>query len=75
MYVEVRATPGAKKERVRKDEAGVWYIQIKEPAHQNRANERIREIIAHEYGVPVGQVRLVSGQRSQKKMLCIEFRN
>lgn len=72
MYVRVHATPGAKKERVTKDDDRVFYIAVKEPAERNMANARIREILAREFKVRPAQVTMLTGHRSSSKMYSVE---
>lgn len=70
MYIKVFVTPGAKKEKI--DEKGeTLLVSVKEPAEQNRANMRVREIVAARVGVPVEQVRILTGHRSRSKMVSI----
>jgi uncharacterized protein YggU (UPF0235/DUF167 family) len=72
MYVKARVTPGAKKERVVRIDDTHFELSVREPARQNMANNRVRELIARECGVPPGKVRLVSGHRSPAKVFDIE---
>ena len=72
MYVRVHAVPGAKKERVTKESETVFYIAVKEPAEQNLANKRIREIVAQECGVSTTQVKMLTGHRSCSKMYSVD---
>ena len=73
MYVRVRATPGARKERVLKVGEASFEIFVREPRERTMANRRIAELLAHAYGVRVNQVRLVSGHRSHGKVFDIEL--
>ena len=71
MYLKVFVTPGARKERVEeKDETLV--LVVKEPASGNRANTRVREIVAGRFRVPLGKVRILTGHRSRVKMVSID---
>jgi uncharacterized protein YggU (UPF0235/DUF167 family) len=72
MYVRVHVTPGAKKEKVIKESDTLFYISVREPALQNMANTRIREILAHEFAVPLGQVQILTGHHSCGKMVSID---
>lgn len=70
MFIKVFVTPGAKKEKVEeKDEALV--ISVREPALQNRANNRVREIVASRLGVEVRKVRILTGHHARVKMISI----
>lgn len=72
MYVKVRVQPDSKKERVAKVGKQEYEMMVKEPAERNMANKRVREILAGEYNKSIGEVRMISGHRSQSKMLYID---
>lgn len=78
MFVKVLVTPGAKREKVEENPstklgAGgeTLVITVREPASGNRANDRVREIVAERFGVPFGKVRILTGHRSRVKMISI----
>lgn len=71
MYVRVEVKPGAKRESVMHIDDKTLSIAVKEPAEQNQANIRVRVLIAEEFGVPVGKVKMVSGHRSPRKIFDI----
>jgi len=70
MYLKVFVTPGAKKEKVEK-KGKTLAIAVKEPATGNRANTRVREIIAERFKKPVGKVWILTGHRSRSKMVSV----
>lgn len=70
MYIKVRVIAGAKKETLIK-RGETFFVSVKEPAEQNRANTRVREIIAMHVGIPSKQVRIISGHQSPGKILSI----
>lgn len=72
MYVKVRVTPGAKKERVLEVSKDVLAIQVKEPNERNEANDRVRVIVAEHYSVRPAQVKMLSGFRSPNKLFSID---
>ena len=72
MYIKVHAVPNAKKEHLAKESNDIFVIKVREPASQNRANKRIAQLLAEEYGVSVTQVHLLTGHRSSSKMYSIE---
>lgn len=78
MYIKVSVTPDAKRERVEvvnPDTGGekgeTLVISVREPARANRANLRVREIIAARAGKPVGKVRILTGHHSRVKMISV----
>lgn len=70
MYIKVFVTPGAKKEKV-EEKGETLAISVREPATGNRANDRVRELIALREDVPLGKVRILTGHRSRAKMISI----
>ena len=70
MYIKITVIPNAKKEIVKRED-DTFTISVKEPAKQNLANKRVREIIASEYNIPIGGVRLISGHRSPHKIIDV----
>ena len=70
MYIKVIVTPDAKREKVEEKEEALL-IAVREPAKGNRANNRVRELIALRAGVPLGKVRILTGHRSRAKMISI----
>jgi uncharacterized protein YggU (UPF0235/DUF167 family) len=71
MFIHVQVVPGARRERVTKKHDTEFYIEVKEPKERNLANKRVREIIAQECGVDIGQVRMLTGHRSPSKMFSV----
>lgn len=70
MYIKVFVTPDAKREKVDK-KGEMLTISVREPALGNRANGRVREIVAELFNAPLGKVRILTGHRSRGKMVSI----
>ena len=70
MYIKVFVTPGAKREKV-EEKGEELLISVREEALGNRANDRVREIVAERTGAPLGKVRILTGHRSRAKMISI----
>ena len=73
-YLRVRVTAGAKKESIEQTERG-FRISVREKAEENRANTRVRELIANELCVPLARVRIVSGHHAPSKMIAVSRGN
>ena len=73
MYIRVHAIPDAKKEKVIREDETTFTISVKEPATQNFANKRIREVLAQELGVSPTHVRLLTGHQNRSKMYSVEM--
>jgi len=72
MYVRVLVHPDSKKERILQASETEYTISVREKAERNQANRKIVEIIASEFNVEEDRVRIVSGHRSQRKIISIE---
>ena len=70
MYIKVLVTPGAKRDSV-EEKGETLVLTVREPATLNRANNRVREIIAARFGKPLEKVRILTGHRSRAKMISI----
>lgn len=70
MYIKVFVTPGARREAIKED-GETLLISVREPAEANRANTRVRELVAAWFKEPVGKVRILTGHRSRGKMVSI----
>jgi len=72
MYVHVQVVPDARKELVTKKSETEFSIAVKEPRERNLANKRVRELLASEFGVPLGKVVMLTGHRSTSKIFTVE---
>lgn len=70
MYIKVFVTPDAKKEKI-EEKGETLLISVKEPASGNRANDRVRAIVAEHFGGQVGKVRILTGHHSRGKMISV----
>ena len=78
MYIKVFVTPDAKRESVEENSSAklgaggpTLLISVREPATGNRANDRVRELIALRLGAPLSKVRILTGHRSRAKMISV----
>lgn len=72
IHVRVRVTPGAKKESFVQQEDTIFLASVKEPAERNEANDRVQQLVARFFNVPVKSARMLSGHRSLQKMFLIQ---
>lgn len=73
MYIKIKVTPGAKKEKIEKKTDTHYLISVKEPALRNLANNRVCEIMALTLDVSKGKIRIISGHRSQNKIISVNI--
>jgi len=72
MYIKIKVTADAKKEKFEQKSEDLFEIAVKEKAKQNMANERAREIVARHFGIIKGKVRIISGHRSPSKIISVD---
>ena len=72
MYIRAHVTADARRDRLEKSKDGSYMVSVHVPARGNQANERVRELVAKEFQVPVTKVRIFSGHRSRSKLLVID---
>ena len=71
MYIRVNVSAGAKREVLKKVKSDSFLIAVKEPAEQNRANNRVLELVGIHFGILPKQIRIISGHHSPGKILSI----
>lgn len=67
MIIVVTVEPAARREKVVVKGDMSFEIAVKESAEGNRANDRVREILALRFGVTTARIRFVSGMRGRTK--------
>lgn len=72
MYIKVKVKAGMKKEVFEQKGPDSFLVSVKEPALQNLANARVRELVSEHFQVPKGKVRLVSGHHSPSKIFTVD---
>lgn len=72
MYIKVKVTPDAKKEKFEQKQIDLFEISVREKARQNMANERVRELMARHFGIIKSNVRIINGHRSPSKIISID---
>ena len=75
MYIKVRVTPGSKKESFNKVSDDTYCISVREKAEMNMANNKVKDLLAYNLGIPLNKIRLISGHHSPGKIFSITLPN
>lgn len=75
MLVKVKVKASAKKESIEKETKNSYKINVREKAVRNSANERVREVVAGEFGVSKKQVRLIAGHHFPSKTFEVTLKD
>ena len=70
MKIQVRVKPNSKTEEV-SQEGDNFVVKVKEPLKEGKANQAVIKLLAEHFGVPQGQVRILSGFKSKNKVIEI----
>ncbi len=71
MYIKVKVTVEAKKEKFVKKTKDHFDVFVKEPAERNLANKKVVELVRNYFKVYNGEIRIVSGHHSPSKIISI----
>lgn len=75
MQIKVYVLPDSRKESFLKESENVYRINVREPAANNQANLRVRELLAERLGLNAGKVKLISGHRSPTKKFDVQLQD
>ena len=73
MYIKVKIIAGTRKETVEKVSEDHFNISLREKAENNRANNRLLEIMHEEYKDSI--IKIISGHHSPSKILSIDSKS
>lgn len=71
MYIHIKVTPEAKQEIFEEIKPLHFKASVREPAQQNRANNRVRELLALYFHIDEKAARLISGHHSPSKIFSV----
>jgi uncharacterized protein len=69
--LSVRAQPGARRNGIVGEQAGMLKVAVTAPPDKGRANDAIVEVLAEALGLKRSQIDLVSGPTSRQKKLLV----
>jgi len=67
--IELKVTARAKKEELRKLSESSYRIKVSAPPEKGKANKRIIELLSKEFGVKKRDIRIVSGETTNRKIV------
>ncbi len=69
--LSVRAQPGARRNGIVREQAGMLKVAVTAPPDKGRANEALVEVLAEAIGVKRSQIALASGAASRQKKFVV----
>jgi len=71
MRIELKVITKAKKEGIEKIAENSYKIKVSLPPEKGRANKRVIELISESLGIKKKDIRIVSGETSNRKIIEI----
>jgi uncharacterized protein len=71
VILPVRAQPGARRNEIRGQQAGMLKVCVTQVAEKGKANKAIAELLAKTLGLRKSQVELLAGETSHQKRFLI----
>jgi len=68
LKIKVKIKPNSRTEEI-SQEGDSFVVKVKEPPKEGRANQAVIKLLAQHFGVPQGQVRILSGFKSKNKVI------
>ena len=69
--LSVKAQPGARRDAIIGEHAGMLKVAVSAPPDKGRANDAIIEVLAAALGLKRGQIELLSGATSRQKKFLL----
>lgn len=75
IYLNIKVQPRARKPGIEKMSSGEYKIRVSAPPSKGEANKEVVETLASHFGLPPSRVKIVRGQKSQRKLVLLEVDN
>ncbi len=71
-YLKVKVVANSREESITRINEETYRIEVCEKAEANKANNRVRQILAREYEVDLGRIQIVTGHHQPNKIIIIK---
>jgi uncharacterized protein (TIGR00251 family) len=71
LVLQLRVQPRGKRDAVLDLHDGRLRIQLNAPPVDDKANEALKTLLAHEFGVPRQSVKITQGEKSRRKTVSL----
>jgi len=75
IYLNIKVQPRARKPGIEKVSPGEYKIRVSAPPSKGEANKEVVKTLASHFGLPPSSVKIVRGQKSQRKLVLLEVNN
>ncbi len=71
MEIRVKIIPGSRKDHIEESSDGRLIVSVRAPRKEGKANDRLRELLAIHFDVPLTRVHILKGHASSSKTVRI----
>lgn len=71
MNIQVRAHPGASREKLIKNSGGSFTAYLTKPAVEGQANKALIHLLSKELDIPKSKISIIRGEKSKIKIVSI----
>jgi uncharacterized protein (TIGR00251 family) len=75
IYLSIKVQARARKPGLEKVSSGEYKIRVSAPPSRGEANREVVKTLASHFGLPPSKVKIVRGQKSQRKLVLLEMNN
>lgn len=68
MFIKVKVHPSSKKEEILKKKEDSFEIFVKEKAKEGKANQKLFELLAEYFKIPISKIYLIRGAKARNKI-------
>ena len=69
MKISIRVKANAKEYRVEKINEREFFVRVKEPPKEDKANKAVVGLLSDYFGIPKSKITIVSGMKSKQKVV------
>lgn len=69
--LEIRVTPKASSNRIKVEEDGTIRVYVTTAPEDGKANKKVIELLAKEYGIAKSRISIIKGETSRNKTVAI----
>ncbi len=72
VHIEIKVIPNASRNEIVGWQDQALKVKVQAPPEGGRANEAVLALLIEATGIRKNEIRLVSGEKSRKKVVCIQ---
>lgn len=71
--ISIRVQPRARRRKIEEIGPSEFRVSVLSPPTQGKANKELIEVLASAFNLPKSGVRIIKGEKSRQKVVCLEL--